>query len=160
MITRYHRPVINVADMERSLAFYRDILGLVVVSDNRTTDPGKEEIRASIGTAFGVTNPDLRWVVLEITGGPNRLGVGREVEFLQWFDPKPRPVSSPGSCYDNGVSWCAFDVDGVKELYERLKKAGVPFLSTVAERHLPAGSRGSCRAIDPDGYIVELHGTL
>ena len=160
MIVRFHRPVINVADMEQSLAFYRDILGLTVASDNRSSDSGREALRAAIGEAFGLTNPDLRWVILEITGGPDRLGLGREIELLQWFDPKPRPVSSLRSCYDNGVSWCAFDVHGVNELYDRLKKVGIQFLSTVAERQTPNGPRGSCRALDPDGYIVELHGTI
>ena len=152
-VLRFNRPVINVADIDRSLAFYRDKLGLKVVSDNHTADADKGVIKVALEKAFNVSDLDLRWVVLEMVGE----GAGREVELLQWNGPKPQPLPGSRSCYDAGVAWRAFRVEGVRALYDKLTSQGVQFLAPLAE----IGSEfGICYALDPDGYIAELGGSL
>ena len=152
-VLSFNRPVINVADMERTLAFYRDLLGMKLVSDNCTTE--RAEVKDTLEKAWSVTNLDLRWVVLAM---PN--AIEREVEFLYWTSPKPRSRPHAPVVSDNGVAWSAFAVEGLGELYDRLKKAGVKFLGPMVERQTPTGTRGICYALDPDNYVVELGGSV
>ena len=154
-VLRFNRPVINVADMERTLSFYRDLLGMQLVSDNRTTDPERVGIKDTLEKAWSVTNLDLRWVVLAMPDA-----IEREVEFLWWGSPKPRSRSRDPIVSDNGVAWCGFAVEGLGALYEQLKKAGIKFLGPLVERQTPTGARGICYALDPDNYVVELGGSL
>ncbi|MBI2303783.1 MAG: VOC family protein [Chloroflexi bacterium] len=153
MLLRFNRPVVNVSDIERSLAFYRDKLGMKVVSDNRTTDADKQGTKAVLEKAFNVSNLDLRWVVLEVAGE----GAGREVELLQWNNPKPPGLPGSRNCYDSEVAWCAFRVQGLRAFYDKLASQGVKFLAPLAPFN---SERGICYALDPDGYIVELGGSL
>ena len=45
------------------------------------------------------------------------------------------------------------EMSGVREAYESLSAAGVPFL---AEPYSPPWGGHRCFAVDPDGYLVEL----
>lgn len=151
-VLHFSRPIINVSNMERSLAFYRDLLGMKIVSDSRMADPARVAQRKSAGLAMGLSDPDLRWLVLEIPGEQ-----GRGLQLVQWFNPEPRPRARTPRLTDKDASWIAFDVQGLRELYEHLKNHGVKFFGSLAERE---GGRGICFGIDPDGNVVELHGTL
>jgi catechol 2,3-dioxygenase-like lactoylglutathione lyase family enzyme len=150
----FNRPVINVADIDKSVAFYRDNLGLKLVSDSHTSQADKAVIKVALEKAFNVSDLDLRWVVMEM---PGEQGAGREVEMLQWNNPKPQSLPGSQNCYDAGVSWCAFGVQGLRALYEKLVGQGVKFLAPLTEI---TSEFGICYALDPDGYIVELNGVL
>ena len=154
MVLSFARGLINVNDMERSVVFYRDKLGLRVVYDNRMTDPGREEIREAVGEALGVPGVDLRWVVMEAPGE----GAGREIELLQWFNPKPQPLLGKRNVCDEGIAWRSFKVANVREAFEQLKSQGVKFRGSLGE--MPSRGSGVCYCLDPDGHVVELGGPL
>ena len=156
-ILRFNRPVINVSDMDKSLAFYRDILGMEVVSDNLLVDPERTK---ALGQAMGVPELEIRWVIIESPGGSSRFGVGREVEIIQFLKPAWKPVSPHPNAAVVGVpiAWPAFSCDNLEALYNELKSKGVKFRGSLMK--FATGDRGLCYAIDPDGYTVELGGTL
>lgn len=159
-VIRFNRPVINVSDMDRSVAFYRDLLGMVVVSDNSMTDPARAQAREELSKAWSIPNVDIRWVIMEVSGGANRLGVGREIELLQFRSPKPKavPANPNNPVVGPPIAWAAFNVENLQALRDELEKKGVKFRGPTAK--FAGGSRGLCYAIDPDGYTVELGGTL
>ena len=159
MILKFNRPVINVSDIDRSLEFYCGILGMVVISDNRMSDPERLPVKEAVEKAIGVPDLDVRYVFIEAPGGPSRFGVGREMELIQWIKPEcnPAPPHSNPPVVGVPMAWPAFVVDELQALYDELVSKGVKFRGPLAK--FP-GNRGLCYAVDPDGYTVELGGTL
>ena len=158
-VLRFNRPVINVSNMEQSLDFYCGKLGMVVVSDNRMSDPVRAPFKTMVEEAIGVPDLDVRFVFIEAPGGGNRLGVGREMELIHWAKPewKSAPQHPNPPVVGVPMVWPAFVVDNLQALYDDLMSQGVKFRGNLCK--LPDG-RGLAYAIDPNGYTVELSGTL
>ena len=160
MRLRFNRPVVNIIDMERSLEFYRDILGMKINRDD--TIPNSEAERQSGGRAvllaeaFGVFPLSVRYVIMEV---PGEWGEGREIELIEWRSPMRTPVPENWKCSNGGVAWLAFNVDGgLREMYDKLKSYGVRFRGEFTE--FKERGRGIFYAIDPDNYTVEFNGPL
>jgi catechol 2,3-dioxygenase-like lactoylglutathione lyase family enzyme len=138
-----HHIGLTVSDLEQSVHFYRDLLGLAV----RERDEVKGgQIESITGVASGhVLIADLDF------------GGGRTLELTQYLAPPgsavhPRPV-------DAGHVHVGVEVDDIEAVYARLTTAGVltrskptalvdagPFWSGAKVMH----------ALDPDGVTVEL----
>lgn len=100
---------VTVADLDRSLAFYRDLLGL------RVRETGEEE-GGQMATIVGYPGVRFRFADVE-------LGDGRILELLQYLQPVGTPITQR-TC-DPGSGHIAFLVDDIDEAYAELVGAGV-----------------------------------
>lgn len=131
---------IVVRDLERSLRFYRDLLGLTVVRTMEEHGDVLDRILARQNTR--VTTVKL----VPPTGG-------MLVELLA-FESHPTKACSEDELLTAGVSHLAFTVENLDMLYERLSGAGVRFHAppqTSLDGHVKVTF---CR--DPDGTPIEL----
>lgn len=130
---------IVVTDMERSLAFYRDELGLSVTSDQLESGEFVDTILSMPGTS-------VRTVKLAAREGPTL------VELLEFRDGSP--PETPGDLRRIGATHAALTVDDLDSLFERLRAGGTPFLSEP--RVSVDGRARVCFCTDPDGTPLEL----
>lgn len=141
-ITKAHHTGFTVRSLERSIAFYRDLLGFEVAFQ---WNPKARYI----GELVGYPDVDLHAAVLRIPGSDVFL------ELLEYRGIAAEAVDMANGNIGNGH--IAFNVDELDALYERLSKAGVrsvspPVTPTVGPN---AGGR-AVYLIDPDGFRVEL----
>jgi lactoylglutathione lyase len=133
---------ITVSDIERSLPFYRDGLGLEIEYDRILDAPYLREV-------LGLTFDQIRAVYLRIPGGGF-------VELLEYRGIERFPASSRPCDY--GAGHLCFYVDGIDEVFERLSGMGYAARSdSVVD--ITAGPNMGARSVyfaDPDGYPVEL----
>jgi catechol 2,3-dioxygenase-like lactoylglutathione lyase family enzyme len=140
MIRGMHHISLATSDMDRFVAFYRDLLGLQL--DRISAIPGGFE-------------PFENIVGMRPTAGQVaqfQLG-NMQMEVFCYSTPTPRPGERRPAC-DVGIRHIAFDVRDIDADYARLKAAGVDFISPP--QHLAPGGVTSCYFYDPDGNIVEL----
>ena len=131
---------VSVRDLEKSLAFYRDGLGLTVRLKADEGGPFLEEI-------LGFPGVRVTTVKLGAEQGPTL------VELLRYDEPKPSPGLGR-DVYDLGSSHLALTVTDLDGLYDDLTKAGVVFRSPP--RLAPDGRAKVAFCADPDGTPVEL----
>jgi lactoylglutathione lyase len=140
---------IGVRDMERSLRFYRDLLGLEVMSDQTQPIGNMPTLYAKPETG------KRRAVNLRYGKGPGR-------GFLVLSE---RPGGTPGEAIkldEVGISHFSWWVDDLRAIHDKLKAAGVKILVAPAEVD-PAGFGETsphkyltCLFEDPDGVILQL----
>ncbi len=110
MISGVHHACVIVSDMERSLKFYRDTLGM------------KEEVNITY---------DADPVMMDLPGTKPKqhlvlLSAGNaRVELIHYIEPKGGP-NDRRTC-DNGTLHLCFRVDDIKKTYMTLKAKGVRF---------------------------------
>lgn len=139
MIRGVHHISLATTDLDRFLAFYRDLLGMPVRALFELK-PGN----VALETVVGMEN---------IEGRAAALNLGNlHMEVFCYTRPKPAPGERRPAC-DAGIRHICFDVKDIFSEYERLKRAGVEFISPPQK--LGAGC-ASCYLYDPDGNIVEL----
>ena len=141
-ISRPHHTGIQVADLERSLAFYRDILGFELIF---RWNPQAEYI----GVIVGYPDVDLHAAILRLPNSEVFL------EILEYRNVDRTPVdtrtANPGTCH------IAFFVDDCDALYEELKALGVDSVSAPVTPTIGPNTGGrAVYMIDPDGIRVEL----
>src|SRR6187431_395705 len=98
---------VNCSDLERSLAFYRDVLGL---QQGAHTQPGEPQP----GDAFGLDT--AQWDAWILTGDNGYDGVA--LDLLEW--QVPPPVGSPPAANRLGFSRLGLVTRDVDGLHERL----------------------------------------
>jgi lactoylglutathione lyase len=141
MLRQVHHTSVTVSDMDRSLAFYRDLLGMEVIS----------ELDRSGGYASTVTGiPEAHLRIVYVEGGNHK------IELIEYLNPKGRPVDM--STANPGIAHLAFEVDDLEGMYEELSAAGVTFRSEPVE--VPGGGPNAGTRIvyvrDPDNFTIEL----
>jgi lactoylglutathione lyase len=133
---------VQVADIDRSVAFYEDVLGLELVWRVTRNEPTIQEIVALPGlevevAVFRIPQSDCYLEVLEYRNVDRRA-----------VDPA---TQNPGTAH-----FCLY-VDDLDDLHARLVERGVEFLSDVTT---PAGGphKGGrvVYMLDPDGFRIEL----
>ena len=140
MIRGLHHVAIATNDVERMLAFYRDLLGLEVGVDYTWPDGtgGADQITA-------LPHSSARHIML-------RNG-NAYFEIFQYFSPQPAQGDPARRVCDPGITHLCFDVVDLDGEYERLSNAGMTF-------HCPpqdvAPSVRTTYGRDPDGNVVEL----
>jgi glyoxylase I family protein len=139
MIRDIHHASFTVSDMERSVAFYRDILGMQVIWDSMHA-----------GVAFKGEVCD------RLTNCPGRelrivfLSVNEKLIELVEYTPKGNPASDYPSC-DTGSAHVCFKTDNIQSLYEKLTEEHVRL-------HCAPQNLGGVWAMyfrDPDGILLE-----
>lgn len=123
---------ITVSDMDRAVAFYRDVLGWEQLFDERLSGPELDALTGRPGTS------------LRACGG--RIGAGR-VELMQ-FDGGPTEPHGPGL----GLGTLSIEVDDIDACHTELSAQGVTVLGPPVELH---GTR-MFFVLDPDGQPIEL----
>jgi catechol 2,3-dioxygenase-like lactoylglutathione lyase family enzyme len=92
--------------------------------------------------------------IRNVSGSVAQFNLGNlNMEVFCYTDPSPRPGERRPAC-DAGIRHIAFDVQDIGVEYQRLKAAGVDFISPP--QYIAPGKCTSCYCYDPDGNIVEL----
>lgn len=121
----FFHAVVTVADMETSLAFYRDLLGMRV-SYAWEHDPG------TLRALTGYPDPQAAAAVLECPDGT-------EIELVEFRRPLGLERVEK-RWHDAGLSFAAFKVTGIEGLVDRLLRAGVRFNGDVVHQRLDDGA--------------------
>jgi catechol 2,3-dioxygenase-like lactoylglutathione lyase family enzyme len=137
-----HHTSFTVADLDRSLGFFRDLLGLEVLFV-RDVDA------AYFGRIVGLPGCKVRAALLRIPGGQHH------VELFQYLTP-PGQVHRPRPC-DPGSAHLSFLVDDLPALYRTLHGKGVDFVSEpVLIDSGPNRGANGVYVRDPNGILLEF----
>jgi glyoxylase I family protein len=145
-VSRVFHLNVNCSDLERSLAFYRDRLGLIQGAHTVPVEPQP-------GAAFGLDAVQWdAWILNDRRG----FGVGTVLDLLEWQVPRPTGTPYPAANHlgFGRLGFASEDVDG---LYERLVAAGVD--CTGAPHDIGLAGAPPVRAFvctDPDGTLLEF----
>lgn len=137
----------TVEDLDRSIAFYRDLLGFELVQT-------RERRGVEIETVVGFRGVDLRIAFLKIPGAPVGPS-GHHLELIQYLSPKGARLDVR-TC-DTGSAHLALQTDSIADDYSRLTAAGVTVVSPPVT--FAGGVAGAMQALylrDPDGFTIEL----
>jgi catechol 2,3-dioxygenase-like lactoylglutathione lyase family enzyme len=144
VIKGIHHASRAVSDMDRSLAFYRDLLGMKVVLDT-------EMEGAMLSREVALENARLRLVELAPEDESFYL------ELLEYYFPRGKPYPPDITCADVGADHVALTVESIEDAHRRLLEQGVRF--TCEPQEVDAGffqGHRTAYCYDPDGMIVEL----
>jgi catechol 2,3-dioxygenase-like lactoylglutathione lyase family enzyme len=141
-----HHVGITVSDLDRSAAFYHDVVGLNFVVPPTGWFEGPDLARG-----LGVEAPvALRVALFEVGQGETWF------EILEYKSPKSRASSAPPQS-EIGAAHVAFHVADITAEYERLRALGVRFNSGV--NVVDDGPLAGWRWVyfkDPDNHTIEL----
>ena len=138
-----HHVGITVRDLDASIRFYHDVLGLEFSNEPSPWFDGPD-----LGPAVGVPGAALRQVSLLL--GDTTL------ELLEYKNP-PSQTEGPLMSQSLGASHVAFAVDDIEAKKAELEAQGIRFYSdvNVVDEGVLAGWRWVYFE-DPDGYPLEL----
>jgi catechol 2,3-dioxygenase-like lactoylglutathione lyase family enzyme len=141
-ITGAHHTSFTVADLEKSLEFFRDLIGLEVLFVREVRD-------AYFGRIVGLPDSVVKAALLRIPGS------NHHVELFQYLSP-PGEAYRPRPC-DLGSTHLALLVDDLPALYRQLLARGVRFASEPVQ--IDAGpNRGGYGVYvrDPNDILIEF----
>ena len=130
---------IATSDIERSIRFYRDLLGMELLGQVTQVDDN-----ALYNHIFGLQKVQAKGAML-------RLG-DMQLELWQFQRPRGKVTDPMQPVNDPRINHICFEVADLQKEYERLKAAGISF-------HYPPQDFGGPRAVygrDPDGNVFEL----
>lgn len=141
-ITKAHHMGLQVADLDRSVAFYRDVLGFEVAF---AWNPQAAYIRELVG----YPDADIHAAILRLPGSEVML------ELLEYRNVDRVPVDTRTA--NPGTAHIAFFVDDLDTLYTDLAARGVRSVSPPVTPTIGPNEGGrAVYLIDPDGIRVEL----
>jgi glyoxylase I family protein len=130
---------VHTQNLERLLAFYRDVMGFTLASD-----VARLENSEVIDNIIGLKNVAARHVMLKAGNC--------FLELWEYSHPASREAAPLRPC-DRGYTHLCLDVSDIESEYERLSRAGMCFSNTRI------GTVGVLKALygkDPDGNVIEL----
>ena len=136
---------ITVSDLDRSLAFYRDLLGLELLWRRLYEEP---EILQIVGVPEAT---GLEIAMLRVPGSE------LDVELIEYQGIETTSGNTPPCDYGTG-HFCVF-VRDIDALHADLTAKGVRFRSNGPVEMTGGANKGgkSLYSLDPDGYIFEFH---
>ena len=140
MITAPNHTSFTVSDMDRSLAFYRGLLAMELISDRIA----KPEF-ASVVT--GIPGAELRVVYVQ--------AASYKLELIQYLAAQGEPIQPRTN--RPGAAHLCFSVDDIDKAYADLTAQGVRVQSPP--QLIPGGPNKDGRGIyflDPDGFTIEF----
>ena len=140
----YHT-VVNVRDLDESIAFYR-LLGFEVLNDRRKVDWPD-----FVATIFGMRRAKGRGVLMILPSDPN----GPMIDLIDWVEPKA-VFPDPALAADEVPRIIAFRTHNVHAAWRELSAKGVRFCRDVFVPAEDLGMVGSCCCYDPNGNLIEL----
>lgn len=145
-----HHVTLSVADLEASVAFYRDLLGMRVVAELGFDDKG-HEVYLGLPAGSSGRSAALR------TSRPPSVGVTL-VEIVPPLPANevPAPLAA-GTCM---LAWELPAVEDVDALHAELVEAGYEVLSEPTWAEVKGWGRvRGIAARDPDGTLIEFYAT-
>jgi catechol 2,3-dioxygenase-like lactoylglutathione lyase family enzyme len=142
-ITATNHTSFTVRDVGRSISFYRDVVGLELITTIRRREGWIAEMTR-------VPDADLCLAVLRVPGDSHVLELIQYVGATMSGDDAP-PLNRPATAH------LGFVVSDIDAEYRRLRDLGVDFLSppvTVTEP--PSVGARAVYLRDPDGIVLEL----
>jgi catechol 2,3-dioxygenase-like lactoylglutathione lyase family enzyme len=137
---KFNHVGISVTDLDRSIAFYREMFGMEPLGDPFAfSGPQFSEIMAI---------PEVQGRMCMIAGGNLWL------ELFEFSEPQGKAKDPNYKVSDRGISHFGLTVDDVQATYDKLKAAGVPIHGAL-QTFSGGGMRAAyCR--DPDGNVFEI----
>jgi len=143
-VVGFHHSAFQVADLERSVGFYRDLLGFEVMWERVNTEPYVRQI-------VGYPEAELHQALLRVPGSDHYL------ELIDYRGVERTPVDT--SPPNPGTAHICLLVDDIWALYETLRAAGTESVDEPVRVTSGANEgRFAVYMIDPDGFRVELLG--
>lgn len=150
MITAIAHIGLTVSDMDRSVAFYRDTLGLTCLGEMMMEGAQTQRLFQKVG---------CRARVAYLRGTQEKQSP--PIELIQFLGQSVAHQS--GDLFQTSISEVCFYTDDIGWEYARLKASGVAFLSGPQTFERIQYGFGKSRAVysgDSDGIILELIKTL
>jgi catechol 2,3-dioxygenase-like lactoylglutathione lyase family enzyme len=130
---------IVVGDTDKSLAFYRDVLGFRVAGGSENYGVEQEHLNQVFGARVRITSL--------------RAGRGPGIEFLEYLTPAGGRPAPDGAQANDLIFWnTKLIVNDAAKVLSNVRERGVTFVSK------PAGVSGAQIVRDPDGHALELDG--
>lgn len=137
----------TISDIERSIAWYTDVLGLELVHRQRQENPYTEKL-------VGIPGAVLEVAQLKIPG-LNPHYSSHLLELIEYVSEKAAPRPLPTN--QVGVAHLALLVTDIRERYERMSAQGVSFRNPPVVITEGANKGGwACYFHDPDGITLEF----
>jgi catechol 2,3-dioxygenase-like lactoylglutathione lyase family enzyme len=131
---------ICVSDLQRSLRFYRDLLGFRVESKIDVAGPHVDQL-------LDLTGTKLRAIYLERDG--------LRLELLSYASPPTVGPSTPRPMNQLGLTHLSLRVEDMERTIAELRNAGAPILEAT-KIGIPALHTAAIFITDPDGTRIEL----
>jgi catechol 2,3-dioxygenase-like lactoylglutathione lyase family enzyme len=131
---------VTTADLERSIAFYRDVIGLPLLDRGELQGVELETLLRRPGAR-------ARWAELA-------LGGGQVLELLQYVEPSED--GAPRRPWTAGATHLGFAVAALDPVLTRLHDTGVEVSDAVTLSEPGWEGVRVCYATDPDGVTIEL----
>jgi catechol 2,3-dioxygenase-like lactoylglutathione lyase family enzyme len=138
MIKGMNHVGVSVSDLNRAIAFYRDVLGMEVV----------------VQRPFGGEKYEM---ILGLKGARGQVALLRfgdiQIELFEFASPRPKRGDPRRPICDHGITHFCLEVTDIDDAYARLKAKGVSFHCS------PQSFSGKAIATygrDPDGNVFEL----
>ena len=139
MIVGIHHTAISTPDLDRAVAFYRDLFQFEVEFDF-----GWDESNENFKRTHAAPETAGRVTMLTREGA--------RLEIFEYRLPQPRAGDSERGNADEGICHFCFEVKDIDHEFDRLKAAGMRFQSApVAQANVKC-----CYGRDPDGNILEI----
>lgn len=137
---------LTVRDLDRSLHFYVDLLGLELVHTQVGDNAYTREL-------VGISDAILKAALLKL--GDDDSGGSHRLELIEYLQPKGVQIETR-PC-DNGAAHLALRTDDCRGAYERLAAQGVSFVNPPVAITAGMNKGGyACYLRDPDGFILEF----
>jgi catechol 2,3-dioxygenase-like lactoylglutathione lyase family enzyme len=141
MISAVHHVGFSTPDIERLIAFYRDVVGFELA------------LRVEHGTPSGQLDQ-----MVEMDGVTSRMAMLRAgntfLELIQFNTPPGRPRPADWKIADHGIGHIGLLVDDIDAEYARMSAAGMHFHAPPV--HNQGRPTAACWGRDPDGNRVEI----
>jgi catechol 2,3-dioxygenase-like lactoylglutathione lyase family enzyme len=145
VVSPIRRTAIIVDDMDASLRFYRDALGLTVFYDQEISSP--EE-----GLMLGL--PGARVRVVSLQAGDSVIGM---VGLVDVIEPRLAPRAPARAAVGAPDAALVFVTEAIEQVHERLLAAGARMQAAPLEYEIP--QRGTCAGMscyDPNGLLLDI----
>ena len=146
MVGRIYHVGLTVSDLERSIAFYRDVLGLEfqgeIFMEGEETDKMFRRVNCKARVAY-------------LNG--SKAVEAPPVELIQFVNNEVKKV--PSDLFTTSISEVCFYTDDIDSAYKHLVDNNVECLSETQYFDFRADGFGESRAFyfrDPDGIILEM----
>jgi glyoxylase I family protein len=139
-IVQFYHVSLCVADLSRSVAFYRDVLGLRLAGEFDFEGP-------EIGRALGVGDCRVKAAFLARDG--------MRLELIAFEQPSTPSPAGPAVNNRIGLAHLTFSVDDLGSTLQSLRDRGVTVLAETRAELGPGVQ--VCSVRDPDGLLIELY---
>ena len=136
-------PALSVASLERSIAFYRDVIGLDLIRIIEVPDQHR------LGEVVNIPGCAAR--IAHLRGGSTIL------ELLEYLTPRGKAIAADRTQADHGFSHIGFTSSDIHGDYQRLTREGVVFYNKPIEYRAGVWN---AYFYGPDGETCEIRQSM